>query len=140
MNTVYISRSEQETERFAARFAESLNAFDVIALYGDLGAGKTAFVRGLARGLRFSGGVSSPTFAIVHEYRGGRLPIFHFDMYRVAGWDDLYSIAFFEYLEMGGVTVVEWSEHIAAAIPEDAKRIAFEKRGENERKITVSAV
>ena len=92
--------------------------------------GKTAFVRGLARGLGVKDPVSSPTFALVHEYHG-RLPLYHFDMYRVNNWDDLYSTGFFDYLDLGAVLVTEWSENIEAALPEDAWRISI-RPGEQE--------
>lgn len=113
----------------------------VIALTGDLGAGKTAFVRGLARGLGFSGAVSSPTFAIVHEYEGGRLPLYHFDMYRVGGWEDLESTGFFDALRLQAVLAVEWSENVENALPE--RRITVDLRrgkGENERVVTLTAM
>ena len=135
--TELISNSTHETEAFAETLAKTLNQSDMLALFGGMGAGKTAFVRGLARGLGFTGETSSPTFAIVHEYRGGRLPLFHFDMYRVAGRDDLESCAFFEYLDAGGVTVTEWSENIEAALPENAVRVYFEICGEDKRIIRI---
>ena len=131
----FLSHSESETEAFGERFAAQLAAGDCLALFGEMGAGKTAFVRGLARGLGCNAPVSSPTFAIVHEYRGGRLPLFHFDMYRVGCWDDLETASFFDYLESGGVTVAEWSENIESALPENAQHITIEKRGENLRAI-----
>lgn len=112
-----ISNSEAETERIGQRIAESLKGTEVIALFGGLGMGKTAFTRGLAKGLGVSGGVSSPTFALVNTY-GGRFNIYHFDMYRVATWDDLYSTGFFDYLDTG-VLVIEWSENIEGALPDN---------------------
>ena len=133
---IFNSQSEKETEKFAENFAKTLIPGDVVALFGEMGAGKTAFVRGFLRGFSFEGEVSSPTFAIVHEYHGGILPVFHFDMYRVESWDDLYSTAFFEYIDMGGISVIEWSENIENALPENSKRILIEKTGENQRKIT----
>ena len=93
--------------------------------------GKTAFVRALCAALEFSGEVSSPTFAIVHEYTGGRLNVYHFDMYRVESWDDLYSTSFFDYMDMGGVTVTEWSENIEGALPDECIKISF-SLGENQ--------
>lgn len=114
----YCTHSPEETEKIAATLAASIKPC-VIAMTGDLGAGKTAFVRGLANGLGFTGEVSSPTFAIVHEYIGGRLPLYHFDMYRVSGWEDLYSTGFFDYLETKSVLAVEWSENIASALPDE---------------------
>ncbi|HEX3039794.1 MAG TPA: tRNA (adenosine(37)-N6)-threonylcarbamoyltransferase complex ATPase subunit type 1 TsaE [Caproiciproducens sp.] len=117
-----ITSSPAETESLGERLAEKLKGGEVLALFGGMGMGKTAFTRGLARGLGILDGVSSPTFALVHEYRG-RLPVYHFDMFRVTGWDDLYSTGFFDYLEAGGVLVIEWSENIEAALPPDAIRI-----------------
>ena len=94
----------------------------MLALFGPMGMGKTAFTRGLARGLGVQGGVSSPTFALVHEH-AGKIPLYHFDMFRVTSWDDLYSTGFFDYLESDGVLVIEWSENIEGALPENAVRI-----------------
>lgn len=116
----FVSHSEQETEAFAQRFARRLDAGSTLAFRGGLGAGKTAFVRGLAHGLGCSDAVSSPTFAIVQEYYGGRLPLFHFDWYRITDLNDLYSTGFFEYLDRGGVCAIEWSERVPSALPEDA--------------------
>jgi len=101
-----------------------------------MGMGKTAFARGLARGLGVTGEVSSPTFALVHEYTGA-LTMYHFDMYRVTGWDDLYSTGFFDYLESGGVLLIEWSENIENALPQNAAKIRVRRgSGENERIFT----
>ena len=111
------------------RLAVQLNGTEVIALFGGLGMGKTAFTRGLARGLGASDTVSSPTFALVNEYCG-RVPVYHFDMYRVNTWDDLYSTGFFDYLDHG-VMVTEWSENIENALPENAVKIKI-SRGEND--------
>lgn len=133
----FISKSPQETEMFAENFASSLKGGEVIAFRGDLGAGKTCFTRGLARGLGFSSTVTSPTFALINEYFGGRLPIFHFDMYRIGNWDELYSSGFFDYIEEGGIVVAEWSENIENALPEDTFYVEIEKLSDNERKITV---
>lgn len=116
---VFHSNSAAETEAVGEWLAEQLQGTEVIAMLGGLGMGKTAFVRGLARGLGIEDGVSSPTFALVHQY-DGTFPLYHFDMYRVDGWDDLYSTGFFDYLDTG-VLVIEWSENIEAALPE--KRI-----------------
>ena len=127
--TKYISNSAEDTERFAERLSASLKGTEVIALFGGLGMGKTAFTRGLCRGLGITEGVSSPTFALVNEYRG-KFPVYHFDMYRVTSWEDLYSTGFFDYLD-NGVLVIEWSENIEGALPEDAVRITISS-GENE--------
>ena len=131
-----VTHSRLETENFAAEFAKTVNPGTVIAFEGDLGAGKTCFTSGFAKGMGYLGEVNSPTFAIVNEYLGGRLNIYHFDMYRVEGWDDLYTTGYFEYLEMGGVLMIEWSENIASALPEDTVKVTIETLSENERRIT----
>lgn len=137
MKTVFHSYSSNETENFGSQLAKSLNPGDVVALFGDLGAGKTAFTRGLAKGLGFNGEVSSPTFALVHEYPGD-ISIYHFDMYRITTWDDLYSTGFFDYLDMGGVLVIEWSENIENCLPDGTIRVTISKNdNENERIITL---
>lgn len=137
MKTVFHSYSSNETENFGLQLAKSLNPGDVVALFGDLGAGKTAFTRGLAKGLGFNGEVSSPTFALVHEYPGD-ISIYHFDMYRITTWDDLYSTGFFDYLDMGGVLVIEWSENIENCLPDGTIRVTISKNdNENERIITL---
>lgn len=135
--TEFVSKSEKETQEFASCFAKKLSRGSVIAFEGDLGAGKTAFTRGLAEGLGCKDSVSSPTFAIVNEY-DGEIPLFHFDMYRIETFSELYSIGFFEYLERGGVCAIEWSENIYSALPDDAIFVSIEKISENERKITVT--
>jgi len=115
----YYTHSEAETEALAASFAARLKPGSVVALFGGLGAGKTAFTRGLARGLGCIGEVSSPTYAIMNEYSGSP-PLAHFDMYRVEGWESLESTGFFDCLDGAHVVAVEWSENIRAALPEDA--------------------
>ena len=125
----FITNSAEETERLGERIASKLKGMEVIALFGGLGMGKTAFTRGLARGLGADDVVSSPTFALVNEY-SGRVPVYHFDMYRVTSWDDLYSTGFFDYLDTG-VLIIEWSENIEGALPENALRITI-SRGEND--------
>ncbi len=137
MNSVFVSNSPIDTKKIAAELAATLQGGEVIAFYGDLGMGKTCFVTGLADGLGFSGEVSSPTFAIINEYLGGRLNLYHFDMYRVSGWDDLYSTGFFEYMESGGVLAVEWSENIEAALPENTIKVTIKRLDETRREITV---
>lgn len=134
----FISSSASETESIGKKLAQKLKGTEVIALFGGLGAGKTAFTRGLSAGLGFEDGVSSPTFALVHEYEG-KFPIFHFDMYRVTSYDDLYSTGFFDYIG-NGILVIEWSENIEAVLPDDAIRITIEPLSENEREITISGV
>ena len=137
MKTVFHSYSSKQTEEFGAQLGKSLKAGVVVALFGDLGAGKTAFTRGLVHGMGFDGEVSSPTFALVHEYPAD-IPIYHFDMYRFTTWDDLYSTGFFDYLDMGGVLVIEWSENIENCLPENSIRVSISKNdNENERIITL---
>lgn len=134
----FISNSYKETENIAEEFAKTLNGGEVIAFIGGLGMGKTCFMRGLSRGLGYTGDVTSPTFALVNEYRGGRLPIFHFDMYRVASFDDLYSTGYFDYLEENGVISAEWSENISSALDDNTIYIIFERTGDNSRNITIT--
>lgn len=136
---VFITHSRAETEAVAESLARDITG-GVIALNGDLGAGKTCFTAGLAKGLGYLGDVNSPTFAIVNEYKGGRKDVYHFDMYRINGWEDLYTTGYFEYLESGEVLVIEWSENIASALPEHYTNVVIEYIGENDRKITVEEV
>lgn len=139
MRLEFLSTSTTDTEQIAEKFADRLSGGEVIAFCGGLGMGKTCFTRGLARGLEFTGETNSPTFAIVNEYRGGRLPLFHFDMYRISSWEDLYSCGYFDLLDEGGVIAVEWSENIASALPDDVINVSIEKgENENERKITIT--
>ena len=139
MRLEFLSTSSLDTEQIAQKFAESLSGGEVIAFRGGLGMGKTCFTRGLARGLKFTGETKSPTFAIVNEYRGGSLPLFHFDMYRISSWEDLYSCGYFDFLDEGGVIAVEWSENVASALPDDVITVLIEKgANENERKITIT--
>ena len=137
MKEEYLSKSVGDTVSFADRFSSSLSFGDCVALYGDLGTGKTHFVKGVAAGLGYTGEVTSPTFNIVNEYKGGRLDLYHFDMYRITGWDDLDSTGYFEYLESGGVVIAEWSENIENALPENAIRVRIERIDDNTRKITI---
>ena len=138
--TEIITKSPAETEAFAEKLAESLSGGEVIAFRGSMGMGKTCFTRGLARGLGYTGQVTSPTFALVNEYIGGRLSLFHFDMYRVETWDALYSSGYFDYLEMGGVIAAEWSENIENALEGKVITVEFERLSDFERKITVTGV
>lgn len=133
----YISDSPEKTEELGRLLAEKLKGGEVIAYRGGLGMGKTCFTRGVAEGLGFKGAVTSPTFALINEYIGGRLPLYHFDMYRVSGWDDLYSTGFFDYLEAGGVIAAEWSENIDGALPENTVTVSFTRIDDNTREITV---
>lgn len=135
MKTI-ITHSPAETEQVGRELSASLQSGRVVALFGDLGMGKTAFVRGMADGRGLSAEVSSPTFALVHEY-GGQPPLVHFDMYRITGWEDLYTTGFFDYLDQGAILAVEWSEHIENALPDDAIRVRFEALGETDRRITI---
>ncbi len=132
----YLSHSVAQTEAFADEFAKHLKAGDVIAFIGGLGAGKTAFVRGLAKGMGVSGEVNSPTFSLVHEYAGA-VPLYHFDMYRISGLDDLYSTGFFDYLDTEAVLAIEWSENILDALPEHTIYISIVPTGEEERRIEI---
>ena len=136
-----LSNSPEDTEDIGARLAEQLEPGAVVAFTGDLGAGKTAFTRGLARGLGIPDRITSPTFTIVNEYEGGRLPLFHFDMYRLGSADELFDIGWEDYLRRGGVCAVEWSENIADALEEDAVRVDI-RRGasDQERVITIAGV
>ncbi|MBQ8135172.1 MAG: tRNA (adenosine(37)-N6)-threonylcarbamoyltransferase complex ATPase subunit type 1 TsaE [Clostridia bacterium] len=131
----FITKSPEETESLAEQIAKTLEGTEMIAMFGDLGAGKTAFTRGLARGLGVDDGVSSPTFALVHEY-SGKYTVYHFDMYRVTSWDDLYTTGFFDYMD-NGVMVIEWSENIVDFLPEKRINITIKHLSENEREITV---
>ncbi|MEG2454985.1 MAG: tRNA (adenosine(37)-N6)-threonylcarbamoyltransferase complex ATPase subunit type 1 TsaE [Oscillospiraceae bacterium] len=119
----YQTNSPEETESLGERLGATLTAGKVIAFTGDLGAGKTAFVRGIAAGLGITERVTSPTFTIVNEYEGGRLPLFHFDMYRLGSGDELFDIGWEDYLARGGVCCVEWSENVQDALDPDVIRI-----------------
>ena len=137
----FITRSPEETEALGARLAGALEPGAVVAFTGDLGAGKTAFVRGLARGLGIRDRVTSPTFTIVNEYEGGRLPLFHFDLYRLGSADELFDIGWEDYLARGGVCAVEWSERMEELLEPGTIRVDL-RRGEDEdrRVITVEGV
>ena len=132
----YITNSPDETEALGAALGRVLPAGTVIAYRGDLGAGKTAFTRGLAQGLGYRDMVTSPTYTIVNEYLGGRLPLFHFDMYRLRSAEDLWDIGWDDYLDRGGICAVEWSENVDDAM-EDAIYITIHKTGIESRKIVI---
>ena len=132
----FITNSPHQTEDVGAALGKILTAGAIIAYEGDLGAGKTAFTRGLARGLGCTDMVTSPTYTIVNEYLSGRLPLFHFDMYRLHSSDDLWDIGWEDYLERGGICAVEWSENVADAM-ENAITVRVEKLGEESRRITI---
>ena len=133
----FITNSPEETEKIGAAMGRIIPAGTVLAYRGDLGAGKTAFTRGLARGLGYRDSVTSPTYTIVNEYLGGRLPLFHFDMYRLASDDDLWDIGWEDYLERGGVCAVEWSENVEDAFFGDEIRVDIRKLSDNGREITI---
>lgn len=133
----FVTKNENETVLLGERLAKALKGGTVVAFFGGLGMGKTAFTRGIAKGLGAVRSVSSPTFAIVNDY-GGEPHLYHFDMYRVESWDDLYSSGFFDYYESGGVLAVEWSENIENALPENTVRVFFERGdSDTERIITI---
>jgi len=127
----YLSHNESETEKIGELLAASLRKGDVVAFFGGLGAGKTAFTRGLARGLGCQGRVTSPTFTIVNEY-DGKIPLFHFDMYRLADEEELFDIGWEDYLARDGVCAVEWSERIPEALPGETVRVTIQRCTENE--------
>jgi len=133
----FLSRSEDETFAWARSFAGSLLPGDVVALSGDLGAGKTVVCRGLARGLGYAGDVHSPSYALIHEYPGGRLPLFHMDLYRLAQGADWEEIGLDHYFQQGGICLIEWPERLPGDFPFTV-RIALEAGGETERRIRVS--
>ena len=132
----FYTNSPAETEAVGVALGQVLQPGAVIAYRGDLGAGKTAFTRGLARGLGCAEQVTSPTYTIVNEYLTGRMPLFHFDMYRLKSADDLWDIGWDDYLERGGVCAVEWSENVEDAM-EDAIYVTIEKTGIDSRRITI---
>ena len=136
---VFESKSLADTERIAQTIAEKVKRNGFLALYGGMGAGKTAFVRGLVKALcpECLDLVHSPTFAIVNEYRGKDIDIFHFDLYRLTDEDDLYSTGFYDYIEQGGLTVTEWTELFESAIPSDALRLRIEPIDETTRRFTL---
>lgn len=133
----FISNGVSKTEEFAKEFASLLKPNDCIAFVGNLGMGKTAFVRGLAKGLNLNCEVSSPTFSLVNEYRGDNITLYHFDMYRVTTMDDLYSTGFFDYIESDSILAIEWSENITFALPKNTIFIEIERIDENTRRIIV---
>lgn len=130
--------SPEETEQVGENLARKLKGIEIIALYGEMGAGKTAFVRGVARGLGINDGVSSPTFTIVHEY-DGKYKLYHFDMFRVETWDDLYSTGFFDYIG-NGVLIIEWSENIESIIPESSLKITIGQKSVSKRIIIIEGI
>lgn len=137
MKKEFTTNSAKETYDLAMKIGSLINEGCVIAFKGDLGSGKTCFTTGLAKGLGYFGEANSPTFAIVNEYLGGRLPIYHFDMYRIADEDELYSIGFYDYLDENAVLAIEWSENIENELPDDTVFVIFSNQSENSRLITI---
>lgn len=133
----YITKSYNETVALAEKIAKDLTKGTVIGYLGDLGAGKTAFTTGLVKGLGIDASVSSPTFAICNEYKGNDKTLYHFDMYRIDGWDDLYSTGFFDFLETDAYIAAEWSENIYGALPDDAVIIEISKLSDTEREFKI---
>lgn len=134
-----ITKSETETQQAGAELVKTLAPGSVVAMYGDLGAGKTAFVRGMTRGLGIDFPVSSPTFNVVNEYPG-KVPMFHFDMYRLGSADELFDIGWDDYLERGGICAVEWSENVEEAFEPGTVKVTITKLGDSEREITVEVM
>lgn len=132
-----ISRSYEDTLNIACDFAKTLPKGSVIGFVGGLGMGKTAFTTGFVKGLGIDASVSSPTFAICNDYIGENNRVYHFDMYRIESWDDLYSTGFFDYLDTGAYIVAEWSENVFGALPDDAIIIEIEKLDENSRRFII---
>ena len=139
MKYQFETESQLQTEQLGERFAAVLRAGDMVAMRGGLGAGKTAFTRGVARGLGYTCPVSSPTFAIVNEYRGGRLELAHFDVYRIADENELYGTGFYDYLDGGFVIFMEWSENVPFAIEDDAIILSIAHGEGDRRTITIEA-
>ena len=134
----FISHSPEDTEKIGENLGQTINNGCVIPFRGGLGMGKTCFTRGLAKGLGASDDVTSPTFALINEYLSGRIPLYHFDMYRVSGWEDLYSTGFFDYIEDGGVIAAEWSENIENALPDNTIYVTINKIDDNTREIIIT--
>lgn len=134
----FVSTSYEDTVKKAASFAKKCEKGTVIGFLGGLGMGKTAFTSGFVKGLGIDADVSSPTFAICNEYIGDNDKVYHFDMYRIDSWDDLYSTGFFDFLETDAYIIAEWSENIFGALPDDAVIIEIEKLGENERHFVIN--
>ena len=131
-----ITNNADETIAVGKKLGATIDRGDVIALYGDLGAGKTTIIRGIAQSLGIASRITSPTFTIVNEYPG-KIPMFHFDMYRITDKDELFEIGWDEYLERNGICIVEWSENIEGAFPHGTIRIRIDKLDENKRSINI---
>ena len=139
MKKEIVSNSASFTSQIGERLGRAINTKTVIAFKGGLGAGKTCFTTGLAKGLGYDGAVTSPTFALINEYLGGRLPIYHFDMYRISDEDELYSIGFYDYYDQEAVIVAEWSENIESTLEEDCITVEIIGMGDQSRTITITA-
>ena len=136
---IFRTQNPAETEKIGEALGKIIKDGSVVAMFGDLGAGKTAFTRGFTRGMGINCDVSSPTFALVNEYRGDKRTLYHFDMYRISGWDDLYSTGYFDYLDAGGSLIIEWSENIEAILPDDCIRVTITKtENPDERNIEIT--
>jgi len=135
-----VTNSEKETRQVGFDLAKKLRPGTVLAFYGDLGAGKTTFTKGLAAGLGIDTEITSPTYTIVNEYETGKTPLIHFDMYRLNSADDLFEIGWDDYLERGAILAVEWSENVEEAFPEDTVRIKIHKDGDTRRVITITGI
>jgi len=135
-----VTNSETETKELGFDLARKLPSGTIVAFYGDLGAGKTTFTKGLAQGLGISAQVTSPTYTIVNEYETGERPLIHFDMYRLHSADDLFEIGWEDYLERGAILAVEWSERVEEAFPEHTVRVHIEKDGDTRRVITITGI
>jgi len=133
----FISNSPNETERFGHQFAKKIERGSILALTGELGSGKTQFVKGLAAGTGSTASVTSPTFTIIHEYTGGRLPVYHFDFFRLKNQQEAARLGLDDYFFGDGVSVIEWADRFPDLIPDQVKWISFEIRSENQRLITV---
>lgn len=134
----YTSNSYEETQKIASEFAKKLKPGDILTLDGDLGAGKTAFTGGLAKGIGINGYITSPTFTIVNEYRNGTMPLFHFDVYRLESMDDLYDIGWEDYISQGGICVVEWADIIRDGLDLPYYEIRITKLSDDKRNITIN--
>ena len=134
----FLSNSPEATEKIGEELGNKITEGCVIAYRGGLGMGKTCFTRGLAKGLGSTDTVTSPTFALINEYPSGRIPLYHFDMYRVSGWEDLYSTGFFDYIDAGGVIAAEWSENIESALPDNTIYVTINKTNDSAREIIIT--
>jgi len=133
----FISNSPAETEGIGRQFAKELNVGSILALKGELGSGKTQFTKGLVAGLESSAPVTSPTFTIIHEYPGGRLPVYHFDFFRLENRESVAQLGFDDYFFGDGISVIEWADRFPESIPNQARWILFEIRSENARMISI---